>query len=132
MTRDEIVAGVRDCVATALDIDVGTVHEDDKVAEDLGADSIDLLDLVFQLEQRFGIKISPRGIERRAKEQLGETPLEIDGVYTPEALAQLRRELPEIPESELAPGLEMTRLPRLFRVTTFVNLVGRLMEEQHG
>ena len=132
MTREEIVAGVRDCVALALDIDRETVHEGDKVAEDLGADSIDLLDLVFQLEQRFGIKISPRGIERRAKEQLGDAPLEIDGVYTPEALAQLRRELPEISESELAPGLEVMRLPRLFRVTTFVNLVERLLEEQHG
>jgi len=132
MTQEEIVTGVRDCVALALDIDVNSVREDAKIISDLGADSIDLLDLIFQLEQRFSIKISPRGIERRAKEQLGEAPLENDGVYTEAALAQLRHELPEIPASELAPGLETTHLPHLFRVATFVNLVTRLREEQHA
>ncbi len=131
MTHEEILGGVRECIASALDIqpDPEALHEDAKLVEDLGADSLDLLDLVFLLEQRFSIRISPRGIERRAQEVLGDTPLEVDGVYTPEALAELRKALPEIPEEELAPGLHVSRLPRLFRVATFVNIVKTLMEE---
>jgi len=130
MNRDEIVQGVRECVASVIDKDVSQVHEADKIIEDLGADSLDLLDLVFQLEQRFKVRISPRGIEKRAQAALGEVPMEIDGIYTPEALAQLRDALPEVPPEEISQGLSSAHLPYSFRVATFANLVSRLLEEQ--
>jgi len=132
MTRTEVLEGVRECLAVALDVDPGTIADGAKLIEDLGADSLDLLDLTFQLEQRFSIRISPRDIERDARRRLGEVPLEIDGVYTPEALAELRRAMPEVPEEELAEGLHQGELPYRFRVATMVNLVCRLMDEQHG
>jgi acyl carrier protein len=132
MNRDEIARGVCECVAVVVDTDPSHVHEGDRIIEDLGADSLDLLDLVFHLEQRFKIKISPRDIERRAQKELGETPLEVKGVYTPEAIEQLRRAMPEAPREELSEGLRSADLPRSFRVVTFVRLVIRLMEEQHG
>jgi acyl carrier protein len=132
MNRNEIVRGVCECVAAVVDTDPSNVHEGDRILEDLGADSLDLLDLVFQLEQRFKIKISPRDIERRAQKELGGIPLEVEGVYTPEAIEQLRRTMPEVPSEELSEGLRSADLPRSFRVATFVRLVIRLMEEQHG
>ncbi len=132
MNRNEIVQGVCECVASVVDRNPSTIKEVDRIITDLGADSLDLLDLVFQLEQRFRIKISPRDIERRAQKELGESPLEVDGVYTPEALRQLRKALPEVPDEEFPEGLRVADLPRCFRVATFVRLVTRLMEEQHG
>jgi acyl carrier protein len=132
MNREEIVQRVCQCVALVVDIDPNTIRESDRIIEDLGADSLDLLDLVFHLEQRFRIKISPRDIERRAQRELGEIPLEVEGIYTPEALDKLRKALPEVPGEELLEGLRTTNLPRRFRVATFVRLVMRLMEEQHG
>jgi len=62
MNRDEIVKGVCECVASVIDKNSSTIREGDKLIDDLGADSLDLLDLVFHLEQRFRIKISPRDI----------------------------------------------------------------------
>lgn len=62
MNRGEIVRGVRECVAVVVDRDPNVCGEGDRIIEDLGADSLDLLELVFHLEQRFGIKISPRTI----------------------------------------------------------------------
>jgi acyl carrier protein len=132
MNQDEVVRGVSECVAAVVDTDPSNVHEGDRILEDLGADSLDLLDLVFHLEQRFKIKISPRDIERRAQKELGKAPLEVDGVYTPEAIDQLRRAMPEVPREELSEGLRTADLPRSFRVMTFVRLVTRLMEEQYG
>ena len=132
MNRDEIVQGVCECVAVVVDTDPSNVHGGDRIIEDLGADSLDLLDLVFHLEQRFKIKISPRDIERRAQKELGGIPLDLEGVYTPEAIEQLRRAMPEVPREELSEGLRSADLPRSFRVATFVRLVTRLMEEQHG
>ena len=130
MTGDEIFAGVRECLVRALACPAAQVRPAARLVGDLGADSLDLLDLVFQLEQHFHIRITPRGIELRARAALGDRPFEVEGVYTPEALAKLREALPEIPVAELAPGLTTQQLPRLFRVQTFVNLVARLLDEK--
>jgi acyl carrier protein len=132
MKHEEIAAGVRDCIANALDLEAQSLRLEDRIIEDLGGDSLDLLDIVFQLEQRFSVAISPRGIEQQARQALGSEPLENDGVYTPAALTELRKALPEVPPEELAPGLTTAGLPRRFRVATMVNLVNRLLEEKRG
>ena len=128
MTDDDVLEGVKDCLAAALDIDAGSIGEGDKVVDDLGADSLDFLDIIFHLEQRFKVRLSPRDVERRAKEALGGRPFEVNGSYTPEALAQIRAALPEIPASELHDGLTVADLPRMFRTATLVSLVCRARE----
>ncbi len=130
--HDEVVRQVTLAVAAVLDLEAGGIAVEDRLVGDLGADSLDLLDLVFQLEQRFKLKINPRDIEREARERLGDVPYEQDGVYTAAALAELRRALPEVPAGELAEGLETKALPRVFRVATFVSLVERMMKEEEG
>lgn len=132
MSRAEVFAGVRDCLAAALDVEPGAVREEQRIIGDLGADSLDLLDLTFQLERRFGVSISPRDIERRARERLGGAALDIEGVYTRQALGELRMALPEIPPEELADGLTTAELPRKFRVATMVRLVQSLLGENRG
>lgn len=132
MSREELFIQVRECVAKVVGREPGEIQQQSRIIDDLGADSLDLLDLIFQLEQKFKIRISPGDIERRTRKILGETPLEIDGVYTPQALAELRRAMPEVPAAEMAEGLTVADLPRRFRVETFMNLVERLREEQHA
>ncbi|MFB3882791.1 MAG: acyl carrier protein [Armatimonadota bacterium] len=132
LPREAILQGVKECVAAGLGISVESVHEQSRIIAELGADSVDLLDLTFRLEERFGITVSPRDIERRTRAKLGETPLEVDGVYTPEALAELRAAMPEIPAGELSDGLTQGGLPMRFRVATMVSLVSRLLDEQGG
>jgi len=132
VSRAEVFAGVRDCLAAALDVEPGAVREEQRIIGDLGADSLDLLDLTFQLERRFGVSISPRDIERRARERLGGAALDIEGVYTRQALGELRMALPEIPPEELADGLTTAELPRKFRVATMVRLVQSLLGENRG
>lgn len=132
MTEEEILLGVAVCLGKVVDRDPATIRAEDRVLDDLGVDSLDLLDLIFQLEQRFKIRIKTRDIERRAQAELGDVPMEANGTYTPEALDQLRRVMPEVPIEELQEGLRSADLPYRFRVATFVRLVRRLMEEQHG
>lgn len=130
MSGDEIFAGVRDCLVAALDVQPEAVRPESRIIGDLGADSLDLLDLTFQLEQRFKIALAPRQIERRTREKLGGAPVEVDGVYTPQALDEFRRAMPEVPPEEFAPGMTPGDFPRRLRVATMVNLVGGLLEEQ--
>ncbi len=129
MNREAIVQGVIECVGRVVDRDPATLHEQDKIIDELGADSLDFLDLIFQLEQMFKIRITPRGIERAAQERLGDIPVEINGVYTSEALVELRLALPEVPVDELPDGLRTADLSRRFRVATFVQLVSSILED---
>ena len=130
MTEAEVLAGVRACVAQALGVPAEEIQPQQRLTGDLGADSLDLLDLTFQLEKRFQVKISPRDIEKRGRAKLNGQPWDVDGVLTSGALAEVRAALPEVPAEELPDGLKTDALPRAFRVQTFVNLVARLLEEQ--
>jgi acyl carrier protein len=130
MKREEIFKGVAECLAEVLDIDASTITESAKIIDDLGADSLDLLELTFILQQRFGVAISPRDMERRTQKKIGAKPIEADGVYTPEALSELRKSMPEVPAEELSNGLRVAELPRRFRVSTMVNMVTRLLGEK--
>jgi len=132
--RNEVFLIVRNCFAEALGLDDDEVELDSLVIEDLGAESLDFLDIAFRLEEAFGIKI-PRGdIQRQAEEEAtgSEEPFEVDGVLTEAGLAKLREAMPEIPADRFRVGLNVREIPTLFTVETFLNLVVKLLEEKEG
>lgn len=131
MTREEIASGVRECIARALDIEEERVTEESRLIEDLGGDSLDWLDILFQLEEKFYVAISPRAIDTALRTRVGEdVPLHDEGIYTPQALAILREIMPEVPPEELYDGMPIQELPRVFRVGTMINLVQQAMEQE--
>lgn len=132
MDEEEIFKGVRECLLEALDEENLEIRREDRLIGGLGIDSLDLIHLVFMLEQHFGIRISLRSIDRGIKDKLGSIPFEIDGTYTPEAIAELRKSMPEIPHNELKDGLTTSQLPRCFRVSTMINLVRKFKDEQQN
>lgn len=56
--RQEVARKVRELLAEALHRDVDEIGLDDRLQEDLGAESIDLMTLVFELEDAFGRELS--------------------------------------------------------------------------
>jgi acyl carrier protein len=131
MTHEEALEGVKECLSKVLDIPVESIQADSKIIHDLGADSLDFLDLSFHLHQKFGVAFSPRDDERRLQEKMGGIPIQNNGVYTPDAIAELRRSMPDIPAEEFSEGLTVSALPLLLRVSTIVNLILRLKEERN-
>jgi len=120
--HDEILATVRKYVADVLAIDPAKVTTDASLINDLGAESLDFLDLVFQLETEYGVKIPRDGIRVAAQEGLAEG-FEQGDVLTPAALDRLKLLMPEVPPARLAPGLKSHQIASLFTVETFVRLV---------
>jgi acyl carrier protein len=57
MTRDEVLERIREHLSTELEIDPGRIDADTRFKEDLEADSLDLVELVVELEDRYGIRI---------------------------------------------------------------------------
>ena len=106
---------------------------DSVLVTDLGAESIDLLDLSFLIEEEFAITIEPNEFESRARQRLPGMEYERDGYLTEEALAELRKALPEIDPGRLTTGLRKMDLPNLLTVAVFVHLIQRkLAPESEG
>lgn len=129
---DAIYGTVAKTIADALGCEVDEVKGDASLIDDLGAESIDFLDLVFRLERAFKVKI-PRGkIVEDARGDLPEAEFEQKGVVTDAGLARLRAFLSEVPAERIVAPLKTSDIPRLFTAETFAKLVIRAQREQGG
>ena len=120
--RAEIEEKVRLLVAEAVGRPAAAVTLDASLVEDLGADSLALLDLVFMLERAFGIQITRGEIERSARGDLSDEEFAPGGVVSETGLARLRALMPEA-EARLRPGLRQGQILTLFSARTFASIV---------
>jgi acyl carrier protein len=58
LDRDEVVTKVREHLAAELEVSVDSISETTRFRDDLDADSLDLYELVMELEDTYGIKVS--------------------------------------------------------------------------
>lgn len=128
ITKEEVNAifpKVAELMADALGRDVEEVKPDSSLIDDLGAESIDFLDIVFRLERGFKVKI-PRGkIVEEARGSLSEAEFEQAGVVTPAGLERLKQFLSEVPADRFKSPLHTSDIPRLFTTETFCRMVIR-------
>jgi len=120
MTRDDILAKVSDQLQDALGVDDDEVTPEATLIGDLGAESIDFLDIVFRLEKTFGIKI-PRGELFPENLTAADGNLVEDGVVTDEGLAELKTRLPHADVDSFADDPKVENIPELFTVNMIVN-----------
>ncbi|CAG0961150.1 Acyl carrier protein [Burkholderiales bacterium] len=122
---DTVYPKVAATIADALGCDEDEVKRDASLINDLGAESIDFLDLVFRLERTFKVKI-PRGkIVEDSRGALSEAEFEQKGLVTERGLAQLKAFLSEVPAERFRAPLKVAEIPRLFTTETFCKLVIR-------
>lgn len=124
-TQDEIFQKVQSTLVDALGVDEEDVTPDATLQKDLGAESIDLLDIVFRLERNFGIKI-PRG--ELFPENFSDPDLVQDGRLTAKGVAEIRGRMPYADLSEFEKNPELERLFDLYTVDTLVKYVATKLE----
>ena len=122
MTHDEIQAKVAEVLEAALGCDEDEIVSDASLTADLGAESIDFLDIVFNLEKEFDIKIKRGELfpENLAAEGDG---LAIDGVVTEDGLAKLRERLPHADVDAFAVDPKVENIQDLFTIDMLVKFV---------
>ena len=121
--KDEIFSSVQEILVDALSVDEEEVTPDATLTGDLGAESIDFLDMVFRLERAFKVKI-PRGkIVENARGTLAEAEFEQKGLVTDVGLSQLKSYLSEVPAERFRTPMKVKEIPRLFTPETFCKLV---------
>ena len=91
-TKEEVLSKVQAALVEALGVDQDEVTAEARLVGDLGAESIDFLDIVFRLEKTFDIKI-PRG-ELFPEDILTNAQYVENGRVTPEGLGQLESRMP--------------------------------------
>lgn len=132
MNVADVYPKVREIIADVLVIDQEDISLNSRLITDLGAESIDFLDLVFQLEKEFKIKI-PRGqLEKNARGDLAEDQFEKGGVITAEGLEALKNYLTEVPKEQFKASMKVNEIPMLFNVETFCKLIVAATAEQQA
>jgi acyl carrier protein len=126
----EHIEQVRKFIAEALYLEMDEVTAKSSLMKDLGAESIDFLDIVFRLEKAFGVKIPKGEIERQARGGLAEAEFASGGKVQPLGIEALKKALPEVDASLLKDGLTVRDIPSLFTVATFERLVREQLAAQ--
>ncbi len=121
MNREQILDNVRETLVEALAVEPEEVSEDASLQGDLGAESIDFLDIVFRLEKCFGIKI-PRD-ELIPNELLNNPDFVSNGRLTSDGLAKIKEAMPHADFSQFEQDPDVNKISELFTVRTLVNYI---------
>jgi acyl carrier protein len=129
MSDDEIFKKVSATLVDALAVDEDEVKGEATLSGDLGAESIDFLDIVFRLEKNFGIKI-PKG-ELFPDEKLFTDPEYVqDGKLTSKGIDELRARLPFADVDDFAKNPETSRINDLYTVDTIVRYIATKLDKK--
>jgi acyl carrier protein len=118
----EICEAVRQIVAESLGRKLDEVKLDSVLMAELGAESLDFLDIVFRLERDFKIEITRGEMERASRGDMTQDEFAPQGVISEAGLARLRELMPEAAD-RIQPGLRPSTILTLFSVRTFANMV---------
>jgi acyl carrier protein len=127
MSRDEIFQQVQEVLVDALGVDDDEVLAEATLMGDLGAESIDFLDIVFRLEKTFGIKI-PREELFPAENLMNDSEFVHNGKLTEKGLDELRQRMPHTDITAFESDPDINKLADLFTVNAIVNYVEGKLE----
>lgn len=124
-TNTELYEKVRDCVAEALALDLDEISPESTLLDELGAESIDLLDILFRIDRATGVKIQSDELARYVQggipdEEFGDEDAD---VITPKGMDQLKKVMPQIAEKDLDGKLSPEDVMSHFTVANLTELV---------
>ena len=121
-SQDEIYQKVSATLVEALNVDEDEIKPTATLQGDLGAESIDFLDIVFRLEREFNIKI-PRGELFPESIFQGDPEFVQSGKVTDKGLAELRARMPFADLAKFEQNPELTAISDLFTVSMITKYI---------
>ena len=121
--KSDIQKTVTSVIAQALKVDEAQIQSGSSLIRDLGAESIDFLDIVFKLEQAFGFKIAQGELFPENVQQ--DPRYVVDGKVTPQGIAALKQKLPHGDFARLERDPSIANVPAIFTVDAIVRFVER-------
>ena len=121
MAQEDVLNKVRGVLVDALGVDEEEVTESARLVGDLGAESIDFLDIVFRLEKAFGIKIDQAELFPEAV--LSDPQYVVDGKVTDKGMDELRKRLPHMNLDGFNASRKVDEFSNVFTVADIVKFV---------
>ena len=128
MSRDEIFRVVRGCVSKSLELDEEEVSLDSRLITDLGADSLDFLDIVFSLEESFALKLRNAELDLLTRAEFAGVTNE-EGYLPVETVSHLRQWLPALRLATREDQISPRDIYSYITTETLVILVEKKLEE---
>ena len=129
LSKTELEKRVIEVIGQALDRRPEEIRRYDSLIDDLGAESIDFLDIRFRVERVFRIKIP--------EEEMWEGSLQLEAPHlvdakglSSEGLDWLKEKMPEFAWERFPRGVPKTQLPRLITPQTIVEYLERRLGER--
>lgn len=129
ISEEQAVQEVKKAVAETLNIDKDTIKASDSLMKDLGAESLDFLDINYRLEQTFGIKMARHFVLEHVEDIFGEgAAIDENGQLTGKAVALLSTRMGDSSEAAIREGMDMDEVPALITVQSMANGVLEILE----
>jgi acyl carrier protein len=130
MTEQEILNKLIPLIREVTGVREEQIKMDSCLMQDLGAESVDLLDFTFLIEEVFGVTIEADEFEQQARQRIPGGVYEKNGYLTAEALEELKKALPEVPVEYFKTGLKKIEVPSVLNVGVFVHVIQRKLDEK--
>lgn len=129
LTDDQLFEVARDAMVLALAVEADDVTPQKTLVGDLGAESIDFLDITFRLEQCLPIKIPRDDIIEQAQDVFGEdTAVDAERCLTPLGAYLIKNRLAGIDASKVRPGMKIDEVAGMWTVQSWIELARRLLD----
>ncbi len=123
MTRDDIFVKIVEVLEDALGVDEDEVTPTAVLTKDLGAESIDFLDITFKVEQAFGFKIPQGDLFPDGAAQ--DPDYVVDGKITTKGIEEMKSKMPHVDFTEFEKDPNVGDVQNIFTVDVLVNYVER-------
>ncbi len=128
IAEQKVLEEVRKAVSEGIDIDPARIKPESSLMKDLGAESLDFLDINYRLEQTFGIKMARRSVLDHMEELFGEeTAVDSEGRLTEKAARILSMRY-DGSGSVISAGMDMDDLPAMVTVGSIAEMVMNLLD----
>lgn len=121
LSENDIFTKIQGILEDALGVDQDEVTREARLGPDLGAESIDYLDISFRLEKAFSIKIEQS--EMFPDNVLSDPKYVQDGKVTDEGMSELRKRLPHANLDEFDASRKVEDFANVFTVESLVKFV---------
>ncbi len=131
MTKNDIFGKVGEVLEEALGCDEDEITPEASLTADLGAESIDFLDIVFRLEKTFGTADKPFKIDQGElfpENFMDNAEWVQDGKFTDDGMAMLQERMPHVDFAAFDASREVVKVGDLITVQSLVEFVSRKLE----
>jgi acyl carrier protein len=128
ISEDRILEELRKSIAQSLRIDEDTIKPESSLVEDLGAESLDFLDINYRLEQAFGIRMARHFVIEHVEEMFGEGSAIDDGGRLTERGAELLKIRLDSDRGTVEPGLDLERVTAMITVRSMARGIADILD----